>query len=1161
MAFVHLNVHSEYSVVDSIIRLDGLVKKAAAADMPALALTDLGNVSAAVKFYNKAIAAGIKPILGCELRLNHSQGRVTLLATNNQGWKNLLQLVSQSYIDGLTLGEPIVHRDWLLAKYEGLIVLLGAHSDVGQTLAGNSPDKAWGELQQWKAVYGNRVYLAISRTGKQGEDDYIEQALALAEATTTAVVATNAVCFVEPDDYLAHEARVCIAKGEVLIDEKRVSAYSAEQYFKSISQMQADFSDLPEVLANTLHVAKRCNVVLDLGNNYLPQYAIPAGLSEAEFFAQTCQTGLNERLAQLYPQSARGDNWPQVLQGYSDRLQIEIKTIVNMGFTGYFLIVMDFIQWAKNNDIPVGPGRGSGAGSLVAYALKITDLDPLRYDLLFERFLNPERVSMPDFDIDFCVEKRDKVIDYVAHKYGRDAVSQIITFGTMAAKAVIRDVARVQGKSYGLADKLSKLIPATPGITLLEALEQEPQLGQILHNADHLDHEDANEIWEMALKLEGITRNTGKHAGGVLIAPGKISDFSAVACDEEGSRVSQFDKDDVESVGLVKFDFLGLRNLTVIDKAIKTINQRLALANSPLIDLNLLPLDDKPTYTLLQKTLTTAVFQLESPGMRKYLGRLKPTNIDDIIAMCALYRPGPLEAGMVEMFIDRKHGREKVEYPHPDLQEILQSTYGVIVYQEQVMQIAQVLAGYTLGGADMLRRAMGKKKPEEMAAQRTIFVEGAKACKGMDAAASGAIFDLMEKFAAYGFNKSHSAAYGIVAYQTAYLKAHYPAEFMAAVLSSEMHNTDNIVSLISDCRALGLTILPPSVNQSYFDFRALDLHTIVYGLGAIKGVGEGAMEAATTARTQHGAFASLFDFCNRIDLRKANKRTLEALISAGAMDGFGQDRQTLFNQLPDAMQAAEKNRSNSEQGMQDLFADVAVTSTMPTGRDYSGQMSDEDRLQGEKDALGLYLTGHPMDLVQSELSTFIKQPLKSLAATGYGATTLLAGLIVDVANFNTRFVIRLDDGSARLEVSCPPLLFEKYKDTLKTNDIVVLEAEVVQREGYDSPTVRLKKAFALALIRAKRATHIAVNLVEGSSAAQVEQLHSQLLAINKPVPGQLPRQTLPLRLVCVQPYAVGELLLGDAWQLEPTAANLAMLRKVFGKQSVTVVYRQQAEPA
>ena len=826
--------------------------------------------------------------------------------------------------------------------------------------------------------------------------------------------------------------------------------------------MQQLFADIPQVIDNTIRLATRCNVTLTLGINVLPDFPVPEGETIESFFRAESQRGLEHRLDKLFPVAERDESWSDFRKQYDERLEYELEIILSMGFPGYFLIVMDFIRWAKANGVPVGPGRGSGAGSLVAYALNITDLDPIHYDLLFERFLNPERVSMPDFDIDFCIEGRDRVIDYVAQTYGREAVSQIITFGTMAAKAVVRDVARVQSKSYFLANKISKLIPKTPGITLSQALEQEPQLKDLISNPDNMDYEDAIEIWEMAVKLEGVCRNVGKHAGGVLIAPHRITDFSAIYCDDEGHRVSQFDKDDVEDVGLVKFDFLGLRNLTVIDAAVKNINERRAREGKEALVLEDLPLDDSKAYKLLQDAKTTAVFQLESMGMKKYLAKLQPTNIEDVIAMCALYRPGPLDAGMVEMYIDRKHGREEVIYDHPNLEPILQNTNGVIVYQEQVMQISQVMAGYSLGGADMLRRAMGKKKPEEMAKQRDIFVTGATD-QGIDEVTSGGVFDLMEKFAGYGFNRSHSAAYGVLAYQTAYLKRYYPAEFMAAVLTSDMNNTDNVVFFINDCREnFGLTVDNPSVNRSEWHFVADTPTNIIYGLGAIKGVGEGAVESIVEARRLDGPFTDLYDFCRRVDIKKVNKRTLEALVSAGCFDDFAatlrpdlpsdaayEIRGALISQLPSAVQAAEQDRKNGELGMMDLFGEMdSVVAAPPLKMTPELIWGDKHRLKAEKNTLGLYLTGHPINEYLDELKRYTSGTrLNKLTDTGYNGSCYFAGLIIDIANFGNRNVITLDDGTSRLEVSCYAERFNRVKEQLKVDEVVIIKGSIRERDG------------------------------------------------------------------------------------------------------------------
>ncbi|WP_394210896.1 DNA polymerase III subunit alpha [Psychrobacter piscatorii] len=1066
MAFVHLGIHSEYSITDSIVRIKPLVKAAAADNQRALALTDLSNLYATVKFYRACLGAGIKPIIGSEVIMDNEDTRLTLLAMNNEGYQNITRIVSLGFTEGradpVNHGTPVIKRSHILEHAAGVIVLLTEKSDVGQALVGSMPEKADELLTEWQAQFDDRLYFAIKRTNRSGEDAFIRAAIHSGAKHNIPIIAHNDVRFLAQDDFDAHEARVCIAGSYVLADPSRPQTYSDEQYLKTQDQMAQLFADIPQVVDNTLHLATRCNVTLTLGINVLPDFPVPEGETIESFFRAESQRGLEQRLDKLFPVEARTDNWSDFRQRYDERLAYELDIILSMGFPGYFLIVMDFIRWAKANGVPVGPGRGSGAGSLVAYALNITDLDPIHYDLLFERFLNPERVSMPDFDIDFCIEGRDRVIDYVAQTYGRDAVSQIITFGTMAAKAVVRDVARVQSKSYFLANKISKLIPKTPGITLSQALEQEPQLKDLISNPDNMDYEDAIEIWEMAIKLEGVCRNVGKHAGGVLIAPHKITDFSAIYCDDDGHRVSQFDKDDVEAVGLVKFDFLGLRNLTVINAAVENINLRRAKENVPALVLEDLPLDDVKAYKLLQDAKTTAVFQLESMGMKKYLAKLQPTNIEDVIAMCALYRPGPLDAGMVEMYIDRKHGREEVIYDHPNLEPILENTNGVIVYQEQVMQISQVMAGYSLGGADMLRRAMGKKKPEEMAKQRDIFVTGATS-QGIDEVTSGGVFDLMEKFAGYGFNRSHSAAYGVLAYQTAYLKQYYPAEFMAAVLTSDMNNTDNVVFFINDCREnFDLTVVNPSVNRSEWHFVADTPTNIIYGLGAIKGVGEGAVESIVNARRTDGPFKDLYDFCRRVDIKKVNKRTLEALVSAGCFDDFAatlrpdlpadeayEIRGALMSQLPSAVQAAEQDRQNNELGMMDLFGEMdGVVAAPPLVMTPELIWGDKHRLKAEKNTLGLYLTGHPINEYLDELKRYTSGArLNKLADTGYNGSCYFAGLIIDIANFGNRNVITLDDGTSRLEVSCYAERFNRVKEQLKIDEVVIIKGSIRERDG------------------------------------------------------------------------------------------------------------------
>ena len=1152
MQFVHLGIHTEFSITESIVRIPDLMKSAVNDQMPALAMTDLSNLHAAVKFYTSCLKKGIKPILGGVIRLNDESHRVTLLAMNNSGWRSLTEIISRGFIEGQQLSIPCVKKEWVLDQSNDIIALLGMQSDVGEMLCSGNPQKAEPLLEEWIAKFGNRVYLALTRTDRPNEEAFIQEAVKLAAKYQIGVVAHNDVHFINAEDFEAHEARVCIADGYVLGDSRRPRTYSPEQYFKTSEQMVELFSDLPSAIENTVQIAKRCNVALQLGKYFLPDYPIPEGHTIDTFFAHLSEEGLEERLAHLYPVEQRDEDWTNIRKEYDERLAFEIKIINSMGFPGYFLIVMDFIQWSKNNGVPVGPGRGSGAGSLVAYSLKITDLDPLPYGLLFERFLNPERVSMPDFDVDFCIAGRDRVIDYVARTYGRDAVSQIATFGTMAAKGAIRDVARVLGKSYGLADRISKMIPTKPlGLNLLESIEAEPQLKDIVTNPSNPDNDDAAEIWEMALKLEGITRNTGKHAGGVVIAPTKITDFSAVMCEEDGTgRVAQFDKDDVESAGLVKFDFLGLRNLTVIEDAIQHINQRMQFERP--LKIENIPLNDKAAYSIFADANTTAVFQFESVGMKKMLKEARPSKFEEIIAFVSLYRPGPMD--LIPDFIHRMHGGE-FEYLHPLLEGVLEPTYGIMVYQEQVMQAAQYCAGYSLGGADLLRRAMGKKKPEEMVIQRQIFIEGA-AKKDIDEQTANHIFDYMEKFAGYGFNKSHAAAYALVAYQTAWLKAHYPSEFMAAVLTSEMQNTDSIVFLIDDCRNNGLEVLPPSVNMSIYQFHATDENTIVYGLGAIKGVGEAAMQSVIDSRKQLGPFKDLFDFCHRIDLKKINKRTLEALIRSGALDCLGIERSSLMAQLPEAVQAADQARSNRESGIMDLFGEVEEVQRKPVKP--VKPWSDEVRLKGEKDTLGLYLTGHPIDVYRPELKSFISQKINELTPTRRGVTTVFAGLVVDVANFPNRMMVTLDDGTSRIEVSANHERFQRFKDIIVNEQVVVIEGEIYEREGFDRPMGRLTKAFTLNEIRQKRANSIQIKL---DAEHMSKTLSSDLQKIILPYCNVDMCNHIPLHILLDYPYATAELHLGVNWKVAPLDALLSQLRDYFGKEALYVEYQVKSKAA
>ena len=1167
-AFVHLCVHSEYSLLDGLVRIKPLVKAVAASGMPAVAVTDQGNLFALVKFYKAARAAGVKPLMGVDalVRDGHDSSnpfRIVLLVQNDLGYRNLIRLVSRSYREGQHLGRPLMERDWLdRQSCSGLIALSGGRwGDVGRALLSENRDTAKSLLAEWIEIFGDRYYLELQRTGREREEDCLHASVALAQEFNLPVVATNDVRFLDPDDFEAHEIRVCIHDGRTLEDPRRLRIYSPQQYLRTPQQMAQLFSDIPEALENSVEIAKRCNLELSLGETYLPDFTLPAGMTVEEYFSQQSYAGLERRLQRMLEKSPA--ERAALHDSYRERLQLELDVINQMGFPGYFLIVADFIRWARENDVPVGPGRGSGAGSLVAYALKITDLDPIEHDLLFERFLNPERVSMPDFDIDFCMDKRDRVIEYVANRYGRDSVSQIITYGSMAAKAVVRDVGRVLGHPYGFTDRIAKMVPFEIGMTLDRALTESEDLGQAYRT-----DEEVTQLIDMARKLEGLARNAGKHAGGVVIAPTVLTDFTPLYCEPGGANlVTQFDKDDVEQVGLVKFDFLGLRTLTIVDWALKTVNrQRLAQGRDP-IDITAIPMDDEASFNMLKRCETTAVFQLESRGMKELIKKLQPDCFEDITALVALFRPGPLQSGMVDDFIARKHGQQAVAYPHPDLEPILKPTYGVILYQEQVMQIAQVLAGYSLGGADLLRRAMGKKKPAEMAKQRAIFVEGAVS-RGVDTDTATYIFDLMEKFAGYGFNKSHSAAYALVSYQTIWLKAHYPAAFMAAVLSADMDTTDKVVTLIEECRSMKLTVNPPHVNHSAFMFTVSGDDAIVYGLGAIKGVGESAIESIIAARDNGNPYRDLFDFCRRIDLRKVNKRVFESLIKAGALDQLGANRATLMAQLPAALKMAEQHHAMLAAGQDDLFGIASSESQVVADQVVSGdavEWDDELRLQGEKETLGLYLTGHPIDRYRPEFAGLGITPIASLAlekgnGNEYrrrGQRVMVAGLAVSVSHRQTQrgrmASMLLDDRSGRIEVTLFAEACETYRDLLSGDRVLVVVGNLSHDEYRGGLSIRVDQVVEFEQVRAAAVSSINLNLDESC-------LHDRKLALGEFI-RELEQILLtyrggdcPLRLTYQKQGVSAVLAFGDDWRVQPTDELIKRLERSTLTGQVEVKY-------
>ena len=1157
--FIHLHLHTEYSLVDSLIRIKPLAKAVREAGMPACAITDQNNLFALVKFYRAAQSEGIKPIIGVDVGLydgTDSTCRLVLLCQNDIGYRNLTRLVSRSYTQGQVDEVPYLRRTWLSGATEGIIALSGGREgDIGQALLAGHLDLARQRLNEWNMLFPKRFYVELQRTGRPDEEEYIHAAVELAIETGIPVVATNPVCFLKPDDFEAHEVRVCIHDSKILADKNRPRRHSQQQYLRTPQEMAELFADIPEAIENTWLIAQRCNLELTLGKNFLPDFPIPEGQTVEEYFRQQARIGLEQRLASLFDKTS--DEFAQQRRPYDERLALELDVIIQMGFPGYFLIVADFIQWAKENDIPVGPGRGSGAGSLVAYALQITDLDPIPYQLLFERFLNPERVSMPDFDIDFCMERRDEVINYVAQRYGRDSVSQIITYGSMAAKAVVRDVGRVLGHPHGFVDKIAKLIPFEVGITLEKALEKEEAL-----RTRYEQEEEVRALIGMARQLEGLTRNPGKHAGGVVIAPTVLTDFTPLYCEPDGSDLmTQFDKDDVETVGLVKFDFLGLRTLTIIKWALKTLNQ---FADQP-VDITKIPLDDSDTYDLFKRGDTTAVFQLESSGIKKLIRQLQPDNFEDIVALVALYRPGPLQSGMVEDFIQRKHGRAKIEYPHPNLAPILKSTYGVIVYQEQVMQIAKVLAGYTLGGADLLRRAMGKKKKEEMDKQRSVFMEGATK-RGVEQDNATSIFDLMEKFAAYGFNRSHSAGYALLSYQTAWLKAHYPAAFMAAVLSSDLDNTDKVVGFIDECRAMKLKILPPNINFCHYQFTVVlddPNRTIRYGLGALKGAGEAALDSIVTEREQKGHFTDLFDFCRRVDLRKVSRRLLEPLIKSGALDELGPaqkkpelNRAVMMASLENAIKMAERHSNDTAAGQNDIFAQFngRQKSAEPEAPPFAENIkawNQTEQLEAEKESLGFYFSGHPIKPYLPELTQLIRTRLADVRPTENKQTVRVAGWVTDLRTNTKRgqmAFITLDDSTARMEVKVYSELYAAVRELLVKDTLLIAEGEVRIDEYNGGHIMTAQKLFTLETARENFANRLEITI--SSEKTKTPDFSPKITKTLTPH-----RQGRCVVLIHYHRQdAQVELQLGDNWRIKPNTTLLGQLKELLGEEHVKVIY-------
>ena len=1185
--FVHLRLHTEFSVVDSTNRIDEVVKAAAKDGQPAMAITDLNNLFGAIKFYKEGRGKGVKPLIGAELIIEGLGGdpgalsRVIVLVQNKQGYLNISELIARAFTQNVVKNQAVVKMAWLKELHEGLICLAGAQAGpVGQALVQGDTDRAYEAAMQLASVFPHRFYLEVQRAGRTDDEAHVVATVQLAARMMLPVVATHPIQFTEPDDFEAHEARVCIADGEILSNPKRVRRFTREQYFKSAAQMEALFADIPSAIANTLEIAKRCSLTLVLGKPQLPVFPTPEvngqRMTPEEYFRYASFEGLKERMLHLYP---KADEREAQMPRYVERLEFELATILKMGFPGYFLIVGDFINWAKNNGCPVGPGRGSGAGSLVAYALKITDLDPLQYNLLFERFLNPERVSMPDFDIDFCQTNRNLVIDYVKDKYGKDAVSQIATFGTMAARGVVRDVGRVLDMSYTFCDDISKLIPNKPGtnVTLqlpptdgkkndkyVYASEAEPLLAEREEK-----EEDVKTLLELARKLEGMTRNIGMHAGGVLIAPGKLTDFCPLY-QQPGSEsaVSQYDKDDVEAIGLVKFDFLGLATLTILEIAREFIMKRhpgqenFAYEN--------LPLNDAKVYRLFSEGKTEAVFQFESVGMQRMLVDAKPSRLEDLIALNALYRPGPMD--LIPSFVARKHGKEVIEYPHPLVAEMLSETYGIMVYQEQVMQTAQILGGYSLGGADMLRRAMGKKKAEEMAEHRAIFRAGA-AKNDISEEKADEVFDLMEKFAGYGFNKSHAAAYSLLAYHTAWIKVHYTAEFFCANMTVEMDDTDKLKVLFEDAQSMGLSFEPPNINRGLYRFEPISNKEIRYGLGAIKGTGQQAIEAIVAAREgrgpteEAGPFKSLFDFARRVDRTRLNKRCVEALIKAGAFDSIHLNRASLVESMDRAFDFAAASAANANQhGLFDMGGeDDHGSSTQEPDLVEVLPWGVREQLTQEKSAVGFYLSGHLFDEMALEVRRFAKRPIEEVLETR--EPQVLAGIIsgFKVINGNRGKVgiFTLDDKSAAIETTADEAMLTTYRNLLQDDTLVIISGRLQQgRNGFAARFVA-QQVWSLEQARCRfgKFLRVAVQLDGQQRAPDVHAMQREFPAEREmSEQGELVRGlAVRLQVQCLTPDgeldgAAVDLHLDEKAKFFPSDAALASWRAQAHQGKAAIVY-------
>lgn len=1159
--FIHLHVHSDYSIIDGIAKINKIIKKIIEINMPSIAITDFTNLYGLIKFYTEAQKNGIKPIIGADFYLQneifHNEiTYITILAKNNTGYKNLILLISKAYKNGYKKIGPTIKKEWLLKYKKGLILISNFYmGDIITILSKNDKHLTKITLDFYKKNFKNNFYLEIVRIGKEKEEDNIKKIINISIINSIPVVATNNVRFINQNDFLAHEIRVAIDNKVTLINKKKIKNYTKQQYLKTESEMINIFSDIPEAIKNSVEIAKRCNVEIELNKKFLPKFN--TGKMKIEnFLIKESRNGLKKRLTLSFKNIQKKS---KKYKKYEKRLKQELQTINNIGLPGYFLIVMEFIQWSKKNKILVGPGRGSGAGSLVAYSLGITDIDPIKFNLLFERFLNTERITMPDIDIDFCMKKRDKVIEHVSKKYGKESVSQIITFGTMAAKAAIKDVGRVLGYSFNFTNYISKLIPFDPNITIKKAFEIEPELKKIYNS-----NIDAKEIIDMAKKLEGITRNPGKHAGGVIISPTKITDFSPIYCDQNGQNIlTQFDKNDIEKIGLIKFDFLGLKTLTIIDLSKNMININNTKNKLPPIDLNNIYLNDSKCYKNLQTGETTGIFQLESKGIKNLVKKLNPDKFDDIVAIIALFRPGPLKSGMVENFINRKNGLEKISYPHPKweselLKPILKPTYGIILYQEQVMEIAQKISGYTLGQADILRHAMSKKNSKEMKKQKSFFKKGAKK-NGIESNLSEKIFSLLEKFSLYGFNKSHSTAYALLSYQTLWLKTYYPAEFMASALTVEIDNTEKIVILIHECWRMGLKIDPPNINNGLYQFYAKN-NKIIYGIGAIKGIGEIAIKSIIKSRNKYGNFKNIFDLCKKVDSKKINKKIIENLILSGSCDNFGVNRATLIMSINHAIKAADQynyNKSFKQCDMFDIFdkkeQDIThIIKNIP-------ELSKQEILKGEKDTLGIYLTGHPTYEYSKEIEFYtnksntkiIQHQLKNNKLKIIGLLSSIK--IIITKNKKKICLCTIEDAQGQIEIVLFSKTLEKHKHLLKKDKIVFIEGKIKFDHFNSSYKIIVFKMKKLSQIREKHTKHITINL-------ENKQIKNSTLEKISNILNNYSKGKTPLYInIQNTKYNKNIIKYKKNWTIFPSNSCLNKIKHIVGKNKIKIKFKQKGK--